>query len=52
MLCLRVGLGAVLASTLVVGCQPGDGDPSGGTADDLVAVNGLSMINGLSLTNS
>jgi hypothetical protein len=51
MLCLRVGLGAVLASTLVVGCQPGDGDSPGGAADDLVAVNGLSMINGLSLTN-
>jgi hypothetical protein len=44
-------LGAVLASALVLGCQPGDGDPSGGSADNLVAVNGLSLINGLSLTN-
>jgi len=51
MLGSRVVLGAVLASTLVVGCQPDDGNQSGGSADNLVAVNGLSLINGLSLTN-
>jgi hypothetical protein len=51
MLGARVVLGTVLASTLVAGCQPDDGSPSGGSADNLVAVNGLSLINGLSLTN-
>ena len=51
MLGLRGVLGAVLASALALGCQPGGGDASGDTGDNLVAVNGLSLINGLSLTN-
>ena len=44
-------IGAVLASALVVGCQPDGDDASDGADDNLLAVNGLSMINGLSMTN-
>lgn len=51
MLGSRVVLAAVLAPTLLLGCQPGD-DPSGDSIGvNLSEINGLSLINGLSATN-
>lgn len=51
MLDSRVLLGAVLASALLLGCQPGDDPSSDSITDNLSEINGLSLINGLSATN-